>query len=103
MREAPRTLLRAIPGLRLVELAESDLCCGSAGVYNLLEPEIAGRLLGRKLDRIAETGADVVVSGNPGCLLQLRMGLAERGLAIRAHHPVELLDWSVEGRTPPWR
>jgi glycolate oxidase iron-sulfur subunit len=103
VRESPRTLLRAIPGLRLVELAESDLCCGSAGVYNLLEPEIAGRLLGKKLDRIAETGADVVVSGNPGCLLQLRMGLAERGLAIRAHHPVELLDWSVEGRTPPWR
>jgi glycolate oxidase iron-sulfur subunit len=103
VREAPRALLRAIPGVRLVELAESDLCCGSAGVYNLLEPEIAGRLLGRKLDRIAETGADVVVSGNPGCLLQLRMGLAERGLAIRAHHPVELLDWSVEGRTPPWK
>jgi glycolate oxidase iron-sulfur subunit len=102
VREAPRALLRAIPGLRLAELAESDLCCGSAGVYNLLEPEIAGRLLARKLDRIAETGADVVASGNPGCLLQLRMGLAERGLAIRAHHPVELLDWSVEGRTPPW-
>jgi glycolate oxidase iron-sulfur subunit len=102
VREAPRALLRAIPGLRLVELAESDLCCGSAGVYNLLEPEIAGRLLGRKLDHIAETGADVVVSGNPGCLLQLRMGLAQRGLAIRAHHPVELLEWSVEGRTPPW-
>jgi glycolate oxidase iron-sulfur subunit len=103
VREAPRALLRAIPGLRLVELAESDLCCGSAGVYNLLEPEIAGRLLARKLDRIAETGADVVASGNPGCLLQLRVGLAERGLAIRAYHPVELLDWSVEGRTPPWR
>jgi glycolate oxidase iron-sulfur subunit len=103
VREAPRALLRAIPGLRLVELAESDLCCGSAGVYNLLEPEIAGRLLARKLDRIAETGADVVASGNPGCLLQLRVGLAERGLAIRAYHPVELLEWSVEGRTPPWR
>jgi glycolate oxidase iron-sulfur subunit len=98
VREAPRTLLRSIPGLRLVELTDADLCCGSAGVYNLLEPTIAGELLRRKLDRIAETGAEVVASGNPGCLLQLRMGLAERGLAVRAHHPVELLDWSVNGR-----
>jgi glycolate oxidase iron-sulfur subunit len=96
VREAPRALLRAIPGLRLVELTESDLCCGSAGVYNLMEPEIAGRLLARKLDRIVETGAEVVVSGNPGCLLQLRAGIAERGLPIRAHHPVDLLAWSVE-------
>jgi glycolate dehydrogenase iron-sulfur subunit len=98
VREAPRTLLRAIPGLRLVELAESDVCCGSAGVYNLMEPELAGELLRRKLDRIAETGAEVVASGNPGCLLQLRLGLAERGLAIQAHHPVELLARSVEGQ-----
>jgi glycolate oxidase iron-sulfur subunit len=98
VREAPRALLRAIPGLRLVELPDSDVCCGSAGVYNVLEPEMADELLRRKLDRIAETGAEVVASGNPGCLLQLRMGLAERGLAIRAHHPVELLAWSVEGR-----
>jgi glycolate oxidase iron-sulfur subunit len=101
VRSAPRALLRAIPGLRLVELAESDVCCGSAGVYNLLEPEIAGTLLQRKLDRIDATGADVVVTGNPGCLLQLRMGLAARGRAVRAHHPVELLAWSVEDRRPP--
>jgi len=100
VREAPRALLRSIPGLRLVELAESDLCCGSAGVYNLMEPEVAGRLLQRKLDRIVETGAEVVAAGNPGCLLQLRMGFAERGLEIRAHHPVELLAWSVDGGQP---
>lgn len=100
VREAPRALLRAIPGLRLVELAESDLCCGSAGVYNLMEPEIAGRLLDRKLERIAATGAGVVVTGNPGCLLQLRMGLTARGLPVRALHPVELLAWSIEGRPP---
>jgi glycolate oxidase iron-sulfur subunit len=97
VREAPRALLQAIPGLRLVELSESDLCCGSAGVYNLMEPEIAGQLLARKLERIAATGADIVATGNPGCLLQLRQGLAERGLPVRAHHPVELLAWSVEG------
>jgi glycolate oxidase iron-sulfur subunit len=102
-REAPRTVLRAIPGLRLVELQESDLCCGSAGVYNLMEPEIAGQLLARKLDRIAATGAEVVTTGNPGCLLQLRRGLGDRGLAIRAYHPIELLAWSVEGVEPVGR
>jgi len=103
VREAPRAILRAIPGLRFVELPESDLCCGSAGVYNLMEPEIAGKLLERKLDRIAGTGAGVVASGNPGCLLQLRRGLADRGLAVRVYHPVELLAWSVEGTAPPER
>ena len=100
VREAPRALLRAIPGLRLVELPESDVCCGSAGVYNLIEPEIAGQLLDRKLDRIATTRATVVASGNPGCLLQIRRGLADRGLPVRAYHPVELLAWSVEGAVP---
>lgn len=98
VREAPRALLQAIPGLRFVELVESDLCCGSAGVYNVMEPEIAERLLQRKLDRISESGAEVVATGNPGCLLQLRKGLAERGMRVRVHHPVELLAWSVEGR-----
>jgi glycolate oxidase iron-sulfur subunit len=101
VREAPRTLLRAIPGLRLVELPESDVCCGSAGVYNLMEPEISGQLLERKLDRIATTQATVVASGNPGCLLQIRRGLADRGLPVHAYHPVEILAWSVEGTRPP--
>jgi glycolate oxidase iron-sulfur subunit len=100
VREAPRALLRAVPGLTLVDLPESDLCCGSAGVYNLMEPEIAGRLLERKVERIAGTGAQVVASGNPGCLLQIRAGLAARGLPIRAFHPVELLLHSVEGTRP---
>jgi glycolate oxidase iron-sulfur subunit len=98
VRTAPRRLLQAIPGLELVELEEADLCCGSAGVYNLLEPGIASRLLARKLERIAATGATVVASGNPGCLLQLRVGLVQRGLPIRACHPVELLAWSLAGR-----
>ncbi len=65
-------------------------------MYNLTEPEIAGQLLERKLDRIAATGAEVVVTGNPGCILQIRQGLAARGLATRVHHPVELLAWSLE-------
>jgi glycolate oxidase iron-sulfur subunit len=98
VREAPRALLRVIPGLRLVDLVDSDLCCGSAGVYNLMEPEIARQLLERKLDRIADTGAAVVATGNPGCILQIRHGLASRGSKVRVHHPVELLAWSLEGR-----
>lgn len=102
VRQAPRVLLAAIPGIELVELPESDLCCGAAGVYSILEPAIADRVLDQKLDRIAATGAQVVVSGNPGCLLQLRRGLARRRSAVRAHHPVELLAWSVGGDPPPW-
>jgi len=101
VREAPRALLGAIPGLRLVELAEADVCCGSAGVYNLMEPGIAGRLLDRKVEHIVATGARIVVTGNPGCLLQLRMGLAARGLDVRVCHPVELLAWAVEGEGGP--
>ncbi|NJD67497.1 MAG: 4Fe-4S dicluster domain-containing protein [candidate division NC10 bacterium] len=97
VREAPRAILKAIPGLRLVELQESDFCCGSAGIYNLLHPEPAQQLLDRKLERIKATGADLVVSGNPGCTLQIQKGLRERGLAIRVMHPIELLDASYRG------
>ncbi len=97
IRQQPRTILKAIPGLKLVELKESDFCCGSAGVYNLLYPELAQQFLDRKIERIKETGAEVVVSGNPGCSLQLEKGLKERGLDIRVVHPVELLDWSYRG------
>ena len=81
-------------------LQEADFCCGSAGVYNLLHPEIAKEFLNRKLDRLAETGADVVVAGNPGCLLQIAAGLRERGMPMRAAHTIELLDWSYRGVTP---
>jgi glycolate oxidase iron-sulfur subunit len=97
IRQQPRTLLQAIPGLRFVELKESDFCCGSAGIYNLLHPEPAQQLLDRKIERIKETGAQVVVSGNPGCSLQIEKGLRERGLQIRVMHPVELLDASYRG------
>lgn len=98
IRQEPRRLLKTIPGIRFVELKESDFCCGSAGIYNLLHPDVAQQLLDRKIDRIKETGADVVVSGNPGCSLQIEKGLRERGLKIRVIHPVELLDWSYRGR-----
>jgi len=91
VRQEPRQLLRRIPGLRLVELAESDLCCGSAGVYNILEPGIARELLELKMTRIAETGATVVATGNPGCLMQIAGGARARGLDVAVVHPVELL------------
>jgi glycolate oxidase iron-sulfur subunit len=91
VRTEPRTLLRKIPGLSLVELPESDLCCGSAGVYNLLEPEMADALVARKVARIVETGARIVATGNPGCILQIAKGCRERGLDVEVVHPVTLL------------
>lgn len=97
IRQEPRALLKQIPGLRFVELKESDFCCGSAGIYNLLHPDAAQQLLDRKIERIKETGVEVVVSGNPGCSLQIEKGLKERGLQIRVVHPVELLAWSYRG------
>jgi glycolate oxidase iron-sulfur subunit len=91
IREQPRRLLAGIPGLTLVPLAEADWCCGSAGSYSLLQPEMAARLLARKMRHLAASGADVVASGNPGCLWQLRLGVARVGLRVRVAHPVELL------------
>jgi glycolate oxidase iron-sulfur subunit len=91
VRSAPRELLKRIPGLTLVDLRDSDLCCGSAGVYNILEPEMADRLLDMKIARIRETGARVVVAGNPGCLMQIAKGARARGLDLEVVHPVTLL------------
>lgn len=89
---APRALLRRVAGLELVEMAESDLCCGSAGSYNLQQPAMADALLARKLDSIERSGADVVVSANPGCMLQIQSGLADRGRPREVLHLVEVLD-----------
>lgn len=96
VREQPRILLRAIPGLQLIDLHESDWCCGSAGTYNLTEPKMARRLLDRKVDNVQATEADLVVTGNPGCLMQIRAGLQQRGLPIRAMHTVDLLAEAYE-------
>jgi glycolate oxidase iron-sulfur subunit len=96
IRREPRALLARIPGLRLVELSESDLCCGSAGVYNLEQPEVADRLLERKVQRIAESGARVVAAANPGCLMQIAKGCRARGLDVEVVHPVELLARAAE-------
>jgi glycolate oxidase iron-sulfur subunit len=88
----PRALLRSIPGLTLVDLPESDTCCGSAGIYNLTQPDMARRLLERKVNFILQTGATVVATGNPGCLAWIEQGLRERGHTIEVKHPVEILD-----------
>jgi glycolate oxidase iron-sulfur subunit len=98
VRAEPRALLRRIPGLRLVELQDSDLCCGSAGIYNVLEPAMAERLLELKIARIAETGARIVAAGNPGCLLQIARGARGRGLDLEVVHPVALLARAAQTR-----
>lgn len=87
----PRELLRAIPGLKLIELPEANWCCGSAGIYNLTQPEMAGQLLDRKIKHIRSTGASVVATGNPGCLLQIITGAAQQGVNLRVVHPITLL------------
>ncbi|HET7699881.1 MAG TPA: heterodisulfide reductase-related iron-sulfur binding cluster [Candidatus Limnocylindria bacterium] len=92
IRSEPRQLLRRIRGLELIEMAESDLCCGSAGSYNLTQPELSAALLERKLDAIAATRAGAVVSANPGCMLQIASGLAERRTPTPVLHIVELVD-----------
>jgi len=93
----PRDLLRAIPGLELVELADAGNCCGSAGVYNLLQPEAAAELGRRKADAVQASGAPVLISANPGCSLQIASVLAARGQPISVMHVAEVLDASIRG------
>jgi glycolate oxidase iron-sulfur subunit len=87
----PRQLLKTIPNLKLVELAESNWCCGSAGIYNLTQPEMAGQLLERKMNHVIASRATTVATGNPGCLLQLINGCKQRGVELRVVHPITLL------------
>jgi glycolate oxidase iron-sulfur subunit len=94
----PRKLLKGIPELEVAEIPEGSLCCGSAGVYNLLQPETANQLGDRKVENLLTTGAEAVLSANPGCLLQLMNGLRRRGLKeMPTFHMVELLDASIRG------
>ncbi|MDF2979692.1 MAG: protein of unknown function cysteine-rich region domain protein [Actinomycetospora sp.] len=98
IRTEPRRVLRAIPGVDLVELPEAEICCGSAGIYNMLQPQAASDLGRRKADNIRGTGADVLVTANPGCLLQIRKYL-EGDLPML--HPIQLIDASIRGVRPP--
>jgi glycolate oxidase iron-sulfur subunit len=95
IREQPRELLRGVPGLTVRELAGADLCCGSAGVYNLLEPDTAAQLGDRKAAAVLATDADMVVTANPGCLLQIGAALARAGRPMPVRHVVEVLAKSV--------
>ncbi len=88
----PRELLRSLPGIELIEHADPAQCCGAAGIYNLTQPEMSKQLLAAKMDALALADPDFIVSGNPGCLLQLSRGAAERGMRAEVVHPVELLD-----------
>ena len=92
IRLQPRQLLQQIPGLHFVELDEADTCCGSAGVYNITQPEMARQLLERKIANIKDTGASIIATGNPGCLAWIQQGAQEAGLPLRICHPVELLN-----------
>lgn len=93
--ESPRTLVKSLAGANYVELPEADICCGSAGTYNLTEPEMAARLQRRKIENIIKTGAKVVVTTNPGCLLQIQAGLAKAGAShVKAIHIADYLDGS---------
>ena len=97
VREAPRALLGAVPALELLEPAEQELCCGSAGIYNLVQPEAAGQLGARKAANVLATEAGAYASANPGCLVQVSSHLRRQGRPLPAFHPVELLDASIRG------
>ncbi len=88
---APRAVLGKIPGIELVPLEEADACCGSAGIYSVVEPELSARILARKIEFIRRSACDAVATDNPGCILQIRRGLRDAGLPIRVAHPAELL------------
>ena len=99
VRGEPRRVLGTIPGLELCEIPEAEICCGSAGIYNLVEPETASDLGDRKARHIQTTGATAVVSSNPGCLLQIASRLEQTGTTMRTYHMVEVLDASIRGET----
>ena len=97
---APRAMLDSIPGLRRLEPADQDLCCGSAGIYNIVQPDAAATLGERKARAIIATGADAYASANPGCLVQVSAALRRLGSPLPAFHPIELLDASIRGVAP---
>jgi glycolate oxidase iron-sulfur subunit len=100
VRSQPRALLSKIPGLQLTEIPESAICCGSAGIYNLVQPDSANAIGDRKASLIAPLKADVVATGNPGCMLQLQSSLARNGHRTPVVHTIQLLDASIRGIEP---
>ncbi|HKW61371.1 MAG TPA: glycolate oxidase subunit GlcF [Candidatus Acidoferrum sp.] len=100
VREQPRVLLAGIPGLELAEIPESAICCGSAGIYNLVQPDTANSLGDRKADLISQLKVDVVATGNPGCALQLQSSLARQYQKTPVVHTIQILDASLRGQPP---
>ena len=96
--DAPRQLLRQIPGVTVVEPIDAALCCGSAGVYNMLQPDVANELGQMKASTLVNTGATLIASSNPGCALQIQKHLALQGQTVPLMHPVELLDRAIAGK-----
>lgn len=99
IKKAPRDLIKAIPGIDFVELRDSDRCCGSGGIYNITHPDIADQMLEEKVQNIEATKAEIVVSANPGCMMQVGQGLQRTGSKVRIVHVVELLDQAYGGET----
>jgi glycolate oxidase iron-sulfur subunit len=97
VRAQPRALLAGIPELVIKEIPEADICCGSAGVYNLFNPEPARELGDRKAANIAGTGAELLITANPGCLMQVRSAMERQGKQIKLAHTVQVLDASIRG------
>ncbi|MGI8748512.1 MAG: (Fe-S)-binding protein, partial [Deinococcus sp.] len=97
VRAEPRALIKSIPGVTLLEVPQGELCCGSAGTYNIEQPEIAGQLGDMKARNVMNTGADIVVSGNVGCHTQLQSHLGRLGSPVRVLHTIELLDLAYRG------
>jgi glycolate dehydrogenase iron-sulfur subunit len=99
VRSQPRALLSRIPGLELAEIPEAAICCGSAGIYNLVQPDAANALGDRKAELIAPLKADVVATGNPGCILQMQSALARLGQKIPVVHTIQILDAAIRGES----
>ena len=100
IRAQPRKSLGEVPGLQLREIAESEICCGSAGIYNLLQPDPARELGDRKAGNVLATGADLLVTSNPGCMIQIQASLSGRGEKLPMAHVAEVLDASIRGLDP---
>jgi glycolate oxidase iron-sulfur subunit len=95
VKSEPRKLLKAIPGIRFVEVEGADQCCGSAGIYNITQNELSMEILDRKMEKIQKAGIDILATGNPGCMFQFKYGAKKYGMALEVVHPVELLARSL--------
>ena len=99
--KSPREILQSIPGIELVELKDSLICCGAAGTYQIVQKDLSAKLLSKKMATIIETKADAVVTANPGCIIQIENGIKQNDLNSPVYHIVELLDlaYSTESKT----